>query len=130
MIVNGQPKTTITNVRSLELTFQTEILTENYLGKTTSDKDSIYNGISGRLEFHPDNQDILKVITEFVDKARRRTPGVQINIKATLNFPNGQRPRILVPNCEFGPAPLSAAGRSDYVSVSFDFEASEHSFLF
>jgi hypothetical protein len=60
-----------------------------------------------------------------VDKARRRTPGTKINVKATLNFPNGERPRVVIPDVEFGELPLNFGSRSDYGAVTLDFEASE-----
>jgi len=130
MVVNGQPKTNITTVRNFEVTLQTEILSEGYLGETTERKDSIFKGIAGKIEIHFDNQEIMRVFEEIVNKARRRTPGTKINIKATLNFPGGQRPRIMINDVEFGALPMSFGSRSDYGNVSLDFEASEPSFLY
>lgn len=130
LVVNGAPKTTITTVRSFEVTLKTEIASEGYLGETTERKDSIYKGVSGKIDLHFDNQDILKVFQTIVDKARRRTPGTKINIKATLNFPNGQRPRVLISDAEFGALPLNFSSRSDYGSASLDFEASDMQIMY
>lgn len=125
VVVNGAPKTNMTSVRSFEVTLNTEILSEGYLGETTEQKDSIFKGISGRMEMHFDNQEVIKVYQAIVDKARRRTPGTKINIKATLNFPNGQRPRVMLSDVEFGPMPLSFSSRSDYGTATLDFEGSD-----
>lgn len=125
LVSNGTPLTNITTIRSFEFTFQTEVLKEGYLGETTDRRDSIFRGIMARLELHVENQDVFQLFAAIVDKARRRVPGAQINIKATLNFPNGQRPRVLIPDCEFGPLPFKFGSRSDYGTVSLDVEASE-----
>ena len=130
VVVNGAPKTNMTSVRSFEVTLNTEVMSEGYLGETTERKDSIYKGVSGKIELHFDNQEVMKVYQAIVDKARRRTPGTKINIKATLNFPGGQRPRVLISDCEFGPMPLSFGSRSDYGTASLDFEASDVSFMY
>jgi len=129
MIANGVPLVNITDVRSFEMSFQLETQTEGYLGETTNRKDSIFNGIRGRLELHYSDQEVFQLIQTLVDKARRRTPGAVINIKATLNFANGDRPRVLIPNVEFGEVPLSFGSRTDYGTISLDFEASEANVL-
>ena len=128
--VDSKPRQNITNIRDFEFTPQFEIQSEGYLGQTTEQKDMIFNGLEGKLTMHFNNQDILKLIGELVDKARRRTPGVKINIKSTLNFPGGQRPRILIPECEFGPMPVNFGSRKDYGQVSVSWEASGFQFLF
>jgi hypothetical protein len=125
LVVDSAPQDTITDVRSFELAFQTEILREGYLGETTDRRDSIFKGVRGRMELHIENADIFKLFTSIIDKARRRTPGTKINVKATLNFPNGERPRVVIPDVEFGELPLNFGSRSDYGAVTLDFEASE-----
>ena len=52
IVVDGAPRDTITDIRSFEFAFQTEIMSEGYLGETTERKDSIFKGIRGRLELH------------------------------------------------------------------------------
>lgn len=129
MVANGVPQTSITDVRSFDFEFQTEIQSEGYLGETTNRKDSIFNGIRGSMELHYENQEIFNLVKSIVDKARRRTPGSKINIKTTLNFPNGDRPRVLIPDVEFGPVPFSFGSRTDYGTVRLDYEASEATIL-
>lgn len=125
LVVNGVAKTTLTAVRSFEFAYQQEIKSEGYLGETTNRKDAIFNGIRGRCEYHFDSPDILGLAVQIIDKARRRTPGVQINVKATLSFPSGRRTRVIIPNAEFGEIPFNFASRADYGTVGLDFEASE-----
>lgn len=126
LVVDGTPQSTITTVRNFELGIQTEILREGYLGETTDRRDSIFRGVRGRMELHIENATIFTFLKSVVDKARRRTPGTRINLKATLNFPNGDRPRVLVPDVEFGEFPLNFGSRSDYGAITLEFEASEY----
>jgi hypothetical protein len=125
IVADGVPATSLFDIKSFEMTFQQEIKTEGFLGETTNRKDSIFNGISARIEAQVENKDFLTFFQTVIDKARRRTPGVQINVQATLNFPNGDRPRINISDVEFGDLPLNFGSRGDYGSVSLTFEASD-----
>lgn len=129
VVVDGRALSTVTDVRSFEVGPQLEIKREGYLGETTDRRDEIFNGVTGRMELHFENQDIFGLFTAVVDRARRRTPGVKINIKATLNFPGGDRPRVLINDAFFGPFPINFAGRGDYGAVTVDFESSDISFI-
>lgn len=130
IVLNGTPQDTITDIRSHEFAFQLEILREGYLGETTDRRDSIFRGIRGRMELHIENEDIFDLIKALVDKARRREAGTKVNIKTTLNFPNGDRPRVLIPNVEFGEVPINFGSRSDYGTVTLEYEASEAQVIF
>lgn len=125
LVSKNQPLQTITDVRSFEMAIQTEILREGYLGETTDRRDEVYRGIRGRMELHFENDDIFNLIADVVDRARRREPGTKINVKATLNFPNGQRPRVLIPDVFFGEIPIGFGSRTDYGTLSLDFEAED-----
>ena len=128
-VLDGVPQTDVFLIRSFEFTFQQSISSEGYLGETTNRKDSIFNGISGMFDAHIENAKALSLYLALVDKARRRTPGTILNVKATLNFPNGDRPRVLIPNVECGDLPVKFGSRSDYGSVSIPFEASTASVI-
>lgn len=130
LVVNGAPQLSTTDIKSFELTLQLEILSEGYLGETTDRKDSVFKGIAGSLELHVENQEFLRLFQAIVDKARRRTPGTRINLKATLNFPNGDRPRVLIPDVEFGELPLNFGSRTDYGAITLSFEASSMQVLY
>ena len=125
LVINNRAVTTVTAVRSFSFTFKQEIKEEGYLGETTNRYDSIFNGIEGELEFHQSEPDVFTTIQAIVDKARRRTPGVQINVKATLNFPVGTRRRVMIPNVEFGAIPVNFGSRADYGASTLSFGASE-----
>lgn len=125
IIVDGEAQDTITDVRSFEIAVKTELKEEGYLGEKTNRYDEIFNGIRGRMELHFENQDIFDLFTSVKDRAKRRTPGTQINLKATLNFPNGERPRVFIPNVFFGEMPMNFGGRGDYGTVGLEFSAED-----
>lgn len=125
IIQDSVPLDAITDVRSFEFTFELEQKDDGYLGETTNRKDSVFKGITGRMELHTSNKKTFKLIQSAVDKARRRTPGVRINIKAAFNYPNGDRARITITDVEFGAFPVNASSRSDFVTVGVSFSASE-----
>jgi hypothetical protein len=130
LVLNGVAQKSITDVRNFDMSWLTEILKEGYLGETTMRYDAIFNGIKGKIELHFENSDVFNLIQNIIDKAQRRLPGTRINVKATLNFPNGQRVRVIVPNVEFGEIPMNFGSRSDYGSISLDFNAAQASTIF
>lgn len=129
LIVDGEIAETTTDVRSFEFAYKLEQKEEAYLGEKTNRYDEIFNGMRGRLELHYENQDVFDIVKAIVDRAKRRTPGTQINIKATLNFPNGDKPRVLISDVFFGEVPFNFGSRSDYGAVTLDFQASDGTVL-
>lgn len=125
MMENGQLVGSLSAVKSFEFKFQLEIISEGYLGERTERKDSIFKGISCSMEINHDDRAALSLFSRIVEKAKRRVPGATINIKATLNYPDGTRARILIPDVEFGEIPVNFGSRSDYGTTSLDMEASD-----
>lgn len=124
IVANNKLLDTITDVRSFSISLEVEQLQEGYLGETSDRYDDIVRGVSGNLELHFENQDILSLMRTINDRARRRTAGSQINISAVLSMPNGDRPQIQINDCFFGPIPLAFGSRGDYGTISLDFKAS------
>jgi len=116
----GEQVAALTDVRSFEVTPQIETTQEGYLGETTDRYDDIFKGVSLSMEVHLETQDIFKFWTAVLDRAQRRDPTLTINIKATLNFPNGETPRLVLKDVYFGPMPLNFGGRSEYGSVRIE----------
>lgn len=129
LVVDGTVQDTVTDVRSFEIAAKLEQKEEAYLGEKTNRYDEIFNGVRGRMELHFENKDVFGLMTSIIDRAKRRTPGTQINIKATLNFPSGDRTRVLIADAFFGEIPVGFGSRSDYGTVSLDFQASDLSVL-
>lgn len=125
IIVDGKPQRNITTIRSFEFAWKLEVSAEGYLGESTDRRDAVFKGISGRMELHIENAEIFTFLAKVVDRARDRSAGLRVNIKATLRFPNGDRPRVIIPDVEFGEIPFNFGSRTDFGTVSLDFEASE-----
>ncbi len=123
VIVDNVIQASIVDIRDFEVTPKLEILEEKYLGMTTNLYDEIFNGVSGHLEIHFETQDVFNLIQSVIDRAQRRTPGVVVNIKATLQFPNGDRPRVSINNAFFGSFPIKFGSRTDYGTIGIDFES-------
>ena len=129
IVVNGVPQVTIADVRSFNVTPRFEIKEEQYLGETSMRFDEIFNGVTFDMVLHFENQDVFTFVQTIKDRASRRTPGTVINVKATLNFPNGQRPRIILKDCFFGDTPVGFGSRSDYGTFKIDGRCTDISVL-
>ncbi len=129
IVSNGVVEENITAIRSFEVAAKLETKEEGYLGETTQRYDEIFNGLRGRMEVHNVTRAVFDLMLKVVDRAKRRTPGFQINIKATFNFPDGDRPRVFIEDAFFGEIPFNAAGRADYVTASLDFQSSDISII-
>lgn len=111
-------------VKSLDLTFEREILEEDYLGQTASSYDDIYKGVAGDMALHTDAPETLDFLAFLNDRSQRRIPNQQINIKATYNWPNGERRIVVATDCFFGELPFNATGRTEYVEQNLSFKCS------
>lgn len=125
LTLDGVAQSSLDHVRSVDWTFKLEILEEGYLGKTTNEYDSVFKGIEGSLELHFSSREVFVLVFAFIDKARARTPGTLVNIKATCNFPDGKRARVLFPSVELGAIPVKFGSRTDYGTLSLPFACSE-----
>jgi hypothetical protein len=124
-IVDSVPKQNLTTIKDFDFEYELETKSEGYLGETTDRKDSVYKGVSGKMTLHIEGKEIFLFVQQVINKARRRTPGTKINIKTTLNFPSGEKVRVVIPDCEFGNFPFSFPSRTDYLSVTVNYVASD-----
>lgn len=124
-------ETSLSDITSFEVEPQLEILSEGYLGETTERKDDIFKGARGRAEIHLESQDYFRFVQRVIDRSQRRAPSDgRFNVLATLSFPNGERPRVLLEDVFFGPPPMNVSSREDYVSATVEFECSNVRYLF
>lgn len=129
LILDGEQQEAITAIRSFEVELMNEIISEGYLGESTDRVDDIFRGVSGTIGLHFEDSRIWTLFVNIINRSKRRTPGSTINIKTTLNFPNGQRPRIIYPNCFFGAIPIGFGSRSDYGEVTLNFQCDDFDVL-
>lgn len=118
-------------VQNFRATFEMEVLTENYLGRTTSDYDDIFNGVDISMDIHLHAAEYMRFARRVLDRAKRRDPANgQFNVMATLNFPTGERHRIVIQDVFFGEIPFNVGGRAEYVQSTIQGKASQYKFLF
>lgn len=122
---NNVPLTTIRDIRSIEIAAQLEILREGYLGETTDRRDSVYRGLRGRMEMHFENRDVLDFMRRLVDKARSRTAGIRVNVEATFAF-DTDRVRLLLSDLSFGEIPIGFGSRTDFGTITLEFEGQDY----
>lgn len=126
ILVDGELQARIDSIKDSEVSFDLEILEEGYLGETANRFDSIFNGMTVRLTGHMTNRAFVQFVEAVVAKAQRRAGGaVRIDVATTLVFPGGDLVNIGVPDCSFGPAPLTTGGRSEYGEWTLEAKASE-----
>jgi hypothetical protein len=120
----------INDIKSFEVQFEIDIMTEGYVGEFTDRRDDMFKGISGNIEFHIENGAPFDLIQAIVDRAQRR-PGanVQFNAQAVLRYPTGLRKKILLNDIYFSSIPLTIGSRSDYITYKVSFEGAEYKFL-
>ncbi len=116
---------TLTAIKDFEIDTQLEVKSQGYLGEKTNRKDMIYNGGKFSFTLHLHKQDYFNFWKSAVAKAKRETPDVIFNITAVMSFPNGDTPTVLLPDVVFGPMPLKAGSRGDYVDVKIEGECED-----
>jgi hypothetical protein len=126
LVRDGVLQRELDELKSLEWTVNVSILTEGFLGRTTEEKDEIYRGTSGSIEFQPRSLQAWEVLDFIARRAQRRTsPAGVINLSFVGLFPNGDKPRILVPDIKFQDPGLRAPGRDQYVTAPWQWQASD-----
>lgn len=125
IVQDGVPVQEVNCIKSFSFTFELEMKDEGYLGETTNRKDSVFKGVKMDMELHSTNNKTFQLIQSAIDKARRRTPGTVINIKASMTWPNGDVARVTFPDVSFGDFPVNVGSRTDYVSFKMDAACSE-----
>jgi len=129
MVSSAGLEEAVADVKSFDVQFDRDILSEGFLGETTEQKDDIFKGISGKIEFHMRGASVLDLIQRINDKTKRRLIGEKFQVVSTLAFPTGERRRIVIPDCSFGAIPIATGSREDYVTCTFDYAASDGRFL-
>jgi hypothetical protein len=129
VVQNGKIVAELTDVKSFDVEFQMDVMKEGYLGEFTDRRDDMFKGISGKIEFHIENNAPFDFINAIVQRSQSRVKGTQFNVQSTINLPNGQVKRLLVNDIFFSNVPVNVSGRSDYVTYSLPYEAAEGKFL-
>jgi hypothetical protein len=129
VVQDGKIVAELNDVKSFDVEFQMDVMKEGYLGEFTDRRDDMFKGISGKIEFHIENNAPFDFINAVVQRSQSRVKGTQFNVQSTVNLPNGQVKRLLVNDIFFSSIPVNVSGRSDYVTYSLPYEAAEGKFL-
>ena len=113
----GALESTLTAVRSFEITDSYSLLSQGYLGETSERKDFIFTGSAFQMELHLSKRDWFQFKQALRAKAQRQTPSVIFSISGIFTFPDGTQVAETLPNCSFGDNPQTVSSRSDYVTV-------------
>lgn len=125
VLVNGVEQLSLHDIKNFSITPNFDILEEGYLGETTNRFDEVMKGVGVEMEVHTEDEGVFAFLEAVKDRAQRRTPGTTINIMATLNYPNGQRPRIVLKDVFFADMPFNIGSRTDYASFKLSGKCSD-----
>lgn len=123
------PVLSFDSIQDAEITVKLSKLEEGYLGETSDRYDEVFMGIDGTFTCHLTTGAVYDVIQAIIDRARRRVPGAVFSFKMTLQFPDGERKRIVIPNIFFDAIPNSIPKRDQYVSLKLTFSAESAQFI-
>src|SRR5574343_670642 len=117
---DGNLEAELTDILSFNVTFESEVRTQSYLGEKFERYDDIFKGMKFDMEMHSHSQDWVPFVKALLDRQMRKNPNIVFNITSTLLYPNGDTPTITLPDVKFGSVPLSLGGRSDYLKFKFE----------
>ena len=122
---NGVEVAALHDVRNFTMTPSFDKLEEKYLGETSNRFDEIFKGVNFEFEVHLESGGFTDFVNAVKDRAQRRTAGTIINVSTILNFPNGDRKKVILRDCYFADMPFNVASRTDYASLKFSGSASD-----
>ena len=113
----------ITAIASFSITWKFTTKTEEYVGETGPRKDDFFGGLSGQIEYHGEGSQALTLISAIQARAQNRSISTKIKAQSTIQFPNGERAIINIPNMFFGDIAINVASRTEYVKFTLPWEA-------
>lgn len=126
LVVDGVVQSTLTDVQSFEVMLDFETLQEGYLGEKSDRFDEVYKGVSGSMDLHNSSPDMWDFFEAVKDRAQRQSPGTVVNVKATLNYPSGERRRAIMQDVFFEGMGIAFGSRTEYGSTKLSFKGSEY----
>lgn len=125
--LGGVIQRTFTAIENFTWTVFSEILQKGYAGETADRYDTIYKGTGFDFNLDPEDAAIMDLIQAIADRGARRGAAAanQLNITFVANFPNGQRPRVIIPDISIADPSLGFANRDAYVGVKLNGKGSK-----
>jgi hypothetical protein len=116
--VDGAPIAALTNVQNFELMVDFEKKEENYLGEGSARFDEQYKGVSFKMEVHNSDPTLFDFFNLIKARAQHQTPGVQVNITASLKYAGQGFRTAYINDAFFEPMGLAFGGRAEYGKTS------------
>lgn len=129
MTQNGATLAQLDSIQDTEVTIKLRLLEEGYLGETAQRYDEVFDGFAAALTAHMTTGRIYDIVQAVIDRARRRTPGVKFNLKMSVQFPNGERKRVVINDLFFSDIPNTIPKRDAYASIKFTVGATTGRFI-
>lgn len=123
IVVDTVPIGNITAVKDFDVTWKFSTKTEEYVGETGPRKDDFFEGLSGRITIDLEGIEALQLVETIKARAQDRASATKIAIKTTLQFPDGERAIINIPNTFYSDIPLNVGGRTEYGRLTLNWEA-------
>ena len=126
---NGVDNRTLSEIRSFNCELKLNLMEEGYLGQTTDQYDDLFTGVKFDMEMHISKADAFTLGFDIVDRSRNRgrnpAANYQFNVKASFQFSDGTRVRILFKDLFFEGIPINVGGRGEYVTLKLSGGCSE-----
>lgn len=123
IVVDDEVVDEISAIKSFDVTWKFSTKSEEYVGETGPRKDDFFEGLSGRIELDMESTAILTLIDIIQTRAQNRSLNTRISIKTVLQFPDGDRAMINIPNTFYSDIPLNFGSRTDYGKSTLSWEA-------
>jgi hypothetical protein len=126
----GVVENTLTAIHEFNAELSSEIIEASYLGQKTKLHDDIFNGVKGDFAFHTYSEDWLFFAQAIIDRQKRNTPDLVINITTVLFYggDDSATPQLFFPDCKFGPLAISVANREAYVGQKITWASDDWDF--
>jgi len=128
--VGSSLELSLTDITNFNASIKVEPLQQGFLGEFSDRVDMVYKVTGFDFEVQLHTQDYLRFAQSIKDKAQRLTPDVTFNITVVLQFPNGETPTVVLPDCSFGEIPLNVPGRAEYVKSKIQGLVSNHETIY
>lgn len=114
IVRDGVLEAELTDIQDFNATLMLELLQQGFLGETTDRFDEVFKGSKFDFSMQHHSQDHLIFNKAIVDRARRKTPNIIINVQVTFAFPNGDTPTWSWPDASFGEIGVNIPGRAEF----------------
>lgn len=123
----GLLQTQITAIKDATINTNQKIVKENYLGESATRQDTIFEDVTGTINFDLQGTQALALQHAIAVKAQRRVANdIKVNISMRVRFPDGTTARITIPDVAVDPIPLNIPARDQYVKMTLTFAASSY----